>query len=308
MNNVAHIHTQPQRMSQLLGQVATIAKISKTSLGLRRLDKQASQRSDQMHNALSGTGKTTASRLAGAEHRIQYINDIANEIVAGLKRMTTRWGNDDRLLANDMMKTWFAFYGERKIAYDEAVAQLIADAPALIADAEQNKGSYNVAIPTLEEFKKAFSITYEMVQIPDSDAYVASNLDSAIEAEMKRRFEANIEAAYVNAQQDAMKRVAEPLAHLVERIATFEKVEQEKANGIKQRSTPMYESAIGNINEIAKVFRSFNLTNDPLLNSVADRLEAFDGIDIEDVKTSETLRKDLSKRADAILADLKDLI
>jgi len=300
--------TTKPRLSAMLGQVATIAKVSSSSLGLRRLDKQASKESDRAHNALSGTGKTTVSRLAGAEHRVQEINDIANAVTAGLESMTTKWGGFGRLLPNTALQDWLRFYTPLKKEYDRKVEALIADAPALIAQAEANKGTYNVKLPTLQEFEKAFSLAYEMIQIPDSDSFRATGVQASMEAEMKRHFEAGIEASYAQAQQDAIKRVAEPVSHLVERIKVFDRTEDEKARGVVSSSARMYESVITNVQDIAKTFRSFNLTNDPLLTSVADKLEAFEGVDIEDIKGSESLRKDLSKRADAILADLKDLI
>lgn len=300
--------TNKPRLSAMLGQVATIAKVSSSSLGLRRLDKQASKESDRAHNAIAGAGKTTVSRLAGAEHRIQEINDIANAVSAGLDAMTTKWGGFGRLLPNSALQDWLKFYTPLKRQYDEKVAQLIEDAPDLIALAEVNKGTYNVKLPTLDEFKKAFSLSYDMIQIPDPDSFTATGVNAAMETEMRRHFEAGIEAAYNTAQQDAIKRVAEPVAHLVERLAVFDKTEDEKARGKVSSSARLYETTITNVQDIAKTFRSFNLTNDPLLNSVADKLDAFEGVDIEDVKKSESLRKDLTKRADAILADLKDLI
>jgi hypothetical protein len=298
------------RLSAMLGQVATIARISKTSLGLRRLDKKASAQSDMAHNARQGTGKTTVSRLSGAEDRIKEINDIANEASAGLEAMTMRWGNSggQRILDNASLQRWLAFYTPIKAKYDQKVQELIDDAPDLIEAAELNKGSYDVAVPTLEEFENAFSLTYEMIQIPDSETFQATGVSAQIEAEMKRHFEAGIEAAYQNAQTDALKRLAAPLANLVKQLTAFDQTEEQKARGVVSKSGRLYASLIGNITDIGAVFRNFNMTNDPFLDSIADKLEAFEGVDIEDVKESPDLRKDLTKRADDILAGLKDLI
>lgn len=303
------MNTTKPRLSAMLAQVAFIAKVSKTSLGLRRLDKQASKQADLAHNAIAGAGKVSVSRLAGAEYRIKEINDVGNECGQDLEGMTTRWGPDgQRLMNNEMLPTWLATFTPKKARFDQLVNELIADAPDLIEEASRNVGTYQIKVPTLQEFEEAFSLTFEMVQIPDSDSFGASNVNSALEAEMKRHFEANIEAAFNNAQADALKRIAKPLGHLIERLTVFDKTEDEKARGVVSSSARLYESVLSNITDLGKVFRSFNLLNDPLLESVADRLEAFEGIDIEDVKTSDMLRKDLTKRADAILADLKDLI
>jgi hypothetical protein len=295
-------------LSAMLSQVATVARVSTSSLGLRRLDKTASKESDRAHNALQGTAKVTASRFSGAEDRVKEINDIAAEVRAGLFSMTTAWG-DYRLLANVNLQKWLEFYAPKKQAYDAKVARLRADAPALIAQAERNKGNFNVATVSEDEIDDAFSLEFDMQQIPDSKNFAASGVSKEVEAHMRRHFEAGIEAAYKNAQTDAMQRVAKPLGHLVEKLAAYDKAADEKARGItSEGSVRMHASTIGHVQDIAKVFRSFNLTNDPLLASVADKLDAFEGIEIEDIKTSGDLRKDLTKRADEILNDLRDLI
>ncbi len=303
------MNAQPKpRLSAMLGQVATIAKVSTSSLGLKRFDKQASLESDRAHNAQAGTGRTFASRMAGCEHRCKEVSDLGKLAQNKLKEMTTAWGENQRLLSNGMMNDWLQEYMPIKKQYDEKVAQLVADAPQLIATAHANKGTYNVEPPTEEEIRDAYSLEYSMSQIPDTDTFSARGVTKEVEAEMRRQFERSIEAAYSTAVNDALTRVAEPLQHLVDRITTFDKVEDEKARGVVSSSARLYETTITHVQDIAKVFRSFNLDNNPLMTSIADKLDAFEGIDIEDIKTSESLRKDLTKRADAILEDLKDLI
>ena len=56
------------------------------------------------------------------------------------------------------------------------------------------------------------------------------------------------------------------------------------------------------------MFRSFNLTNDPFMNDIADKLDALVGIDADDLRNDAGLRADTEKRANEILETLKDLI
>lgn len=295
------------RLSALLSQVATVATITSSSLGLNRLDKQASAEADRAHNARNGTGRVSASRLSGAEERVKDINSKAAEVREQLRSMTTAW-NDDRLLANTMLQEWLRVWSKGKAEYDALVAKFVEDAPALIAQAEANLGNYNVVPPTLEEIEQAFSLEFEMTQIPDTSTYKTSGLDAQMEAEIKRRFEASITAAYQNATDDALQRVAKPLAHMVERLAVYSKTENEKAKGLDLKSARLYDSVIGNVQDIAKVFAAFNLTGDPLMTKVGDALDAFIGIDTNDLKNSAALRQHVTKSAEAILADLADLI
>lgn len=296
------------RLSAVLAQVATIASVRTTSLGMNRLDKRASARSDRMHNALSGAGKTTVNRMAGAEDKIKEINSVAAEISATIRAHTTDF-NGKRLLANAMIQETLAAYAPLKAKWDALVASFIDNAPRYIADAEQNVGDYDVAPPTLDEVKKAFSLEFDMSQIPDSETFSASGMDKAIEKELKRRFEASIEAAYQNATNDALKRVATPIKNLAEKMHAYSERESLKDRGFTvDKSGTFKDTLTTNVDEIAKVFRAFNLTGDKFMNDLADQLDALTGIDANDLRNDAGLRADTEKRANAILESLKDLL
>ena len=295
------------RLSALLAQVATIVTIKTTSIGMNRLDKEASKSSDRQHNAKDGTGKTYASRLAGHKHRVDEISAKALELKNAAYAMSTDW-NGERLISNQMLKELLPILGKVKREHAALVEQFRADAPAMIAEAEQNKGSYKVDVPTMEEVNKAFSLEFDMKQIPDSADYVAKGVSAELEAQMRRHFEAGVEAAYQRATTDALQRVAKPLGKLVERLTEYSKIENERARGLDIKQTRMFESVITNVTDIAQVFGSFNLAGDPVMAKVDAALRDFQGVDIEDVKADSHLRDDLTKKAQAILADLADLI
>jgi len=287
-----------QPLSTLLAQVASIAVFKTTSLGMSRLDKDASRQSDMMHNAQSGTVRANVMRLtpAGVE-RVKDINRIAAEAKEELYGMTTAW-NEYRLLSNTQISKWLATWGTKKKEYDAAVEKFCDDAPELIAQAEANLQGFKVKPPTHDEIVEAFSMTFDMQQIPDVAKYQPRGVDKALEAKMRQQFEAGVAAAYTNAQQDALTRVAKPLGHLVERLTAYSKGDSKR----------LYDSTITNLQDIASVFEEFNLTGDPIMAKIGEKLHAFDGIEPADLKSSEDLRKHMVKTADEILKDLADLI
>lgn len=295
------------RLSALLAQVATIITVKTSSLGINRIDKEASKTADLQHNAKSGTGKVLASRLAGSEHRVKEINAKGMELKEAAYAMSTDW-NGDRLISNHKLKELLPILGKVKKEHAQLVEGFKADALQIIADAEANKGSYKVKVPTLEEINGAFALEFDMKQIPDSATYQAKGVSAELEAQMRRHFEASIEAAYSRATTDALQRIAKPLGHLVERLSAYSKIEDERARGLDIKQTRMFESVITNITDVAEVFGSFNLTNDPVMAKVDAQLRDFMGVDIEDVKKDGALRDNLTKKANAILADLADLI
>jgi hypothetical protein len=296
----------PKSMSELISQVATVAVVKTTTVGLSRIDKNASTDADRNHNARSGTGKVSVSRLAGAEDRIKAIKAVQAQARECLFAMTTAWG-DRRLLPNQNVQKFIGAWTPIKQEHDKLVEQLKQDAPALIAQAEVNKGSYDVEPPTVEELAGGFSLEFTLEQVPNATLYRASGLEKAVEDALKVRFEADIAAAYQQAQADAISRVRGPVSNLLERMVAYEKREEEKSRGIDVgREGYFRDSVIKNVNEISQVFSSFNLTGDPLINEIAEQLEALDGIEAEDLRKSKELRKDTARRAEEILSKLGD--
>ena len=57
-----------------------------------------------------------------------------------------------------------------------------------------------------------------------------------------------------------------------------------------------------------RCFSEVNVLSDPLLTSIADKLDAIAGIDADDLRSSADLRTHVAKKASDILADLSDLI
>ena len=303
-----NMHTPPQqqRLSAILSQVATVAAIRTTSLGLSRQDKSASTELDQTHAAQGGTYNASAKRLTreGVE-KVKALNAKANDARMCLNTNTTAWG-DRRLLANVNIQRFLGEFSTHKSEYDRMLEQLIYDAPRLIAESEINlRNVVGVEPPTLEEIENAFSLEFTMEQIPDSSSFSAPGMDKAVEDELKRRFEANIEAAYHQAQNDALLRLQKPLANLVERMNAYNKREEDTAKGIDVgREGYFRDTLMTNLHDIAEVFATFNLTGDPGLNKIAEQLDAFENIEAADLRKSKALRDDTAKRAQAILDNL----
>lgn len=298
-----------QSISSLLSQVATIVSVSSSSLGMTRTDKNASKEADRAHNARGGTAKVVVSRLTGSgEERVKAINQLVNQLGTDLRFMTTVW-RDERLLANTQMQQWLGVWSKAKADHTKLVDEFVRDAPMLISEANQNLGTFNIAPPTEDEIRSAFSLDFDMQPIPDTSQYKTTGFDAAVEAELRRRFEASIEAAYTNATTDALQKVAKPLQLLVEGMEKYSKREDEKSRGLTVDKSGTFKDTItGNVDAVAAVFKSFNLTNDPLLTSIADRLTGLTGIDPDGLRNDPALRKDTVRKANDILKDLKDLI
>lgn len=294
-----------ENLSTLLAQVSTVASVRASTLGMSRLDKDASKQAERAHNAQSGIAKVNVSRLAGAEDRIKAIKQLQTRGREALIDTTTAWG-ERRLLPNTLLETFMGQWGPIKKSFDEEVNRLKYDAPQLITDAERNKGNFNVDIPTVEEINEAFSLEFNLEPVPDVSKFSSNIGDKQLEAQLKQVFEANIAAAYNDAQSDAVMRLAKPLQNIVERMQAYDQREVDAAKGLDVGKAGYFrDSVIGNVQQVAEVFGSWNLTDDPFLKSLDDALSAFGGIEAEDLRKHADLRADTAKRAAEILEKIR---
>jgi len=299
---------QPQQsISSLLAQVATTIQVSSTALGMSRKDKTASAVADRDHNAKAGVSSVNVSRLAGAEDQIKAIRQQVTAARQVAIENTTAWG-ERMLLANVNIERFLKQWMPVKTAHDQMVKELEDDAPRLIERARQNLGSFAVEPPTEEEIRGAFTLDFKMEAIPDASKFTSNIVNKQVEAELQRRFEADIAAAYQRAQQDALQRLAAPLQQMVERMSAYDDRERDKANGIDVKGGYFRDSLVENVKTIAEVFGSFNLTGDPAIARLASELDIFTRLDAQALRDSKPERDATAKKAKEILASLGDWI
>jgi hypothetical protein len=296
-----------QPLSKMIGQVAVIATIQASVLGLERLDREASEDSDKAHNAKIGAAKTVVNRLVGAETKVRSIKSWQRKARELLKSYTTAWGPDRRLMPNINLQDFLSDFGDIEKAHNVEVAQFIKDAQLHIQAAKGNLGKYKVTPPSIDEIKNSFSLVFDITPVPDITAYTTG--DKAFEAQMREKFESDITRAYEDAVKDALRKLAGPLKNIVERMKAYDEREKLKAKGEEVGKEGTFKTTIiENIHDVAKVFRSFNLTGDPFLEGIAAELDGFDHIDSDDLKKHKAIRADVSQRAKDILKSLDGMM
>lgn len=313
MNTIAKTKAKPvnpglkkeeKPLSKIIGEVAVLASVRTSALGMTKLDKEASKDSDSSHAARAGTARVNVNRLPGAESAVDAIKKQHTHARNLLQSYTSQWGSDRRLLPNVHIGEFTGKFDVIQREHNWLVAEFMKNATVYIQQAERNLGNYDVTPPSMDEIKNAFALEFDLAPVPDISAYTTG--DSALEQAMKKRFEADIVAAYEGAQKDLFKRLAEPLKNLIDRMAAYDEREELKAKNIDVgRTTGTFKSTvITNIQDIAKVFRSFNLTNDPFFDDIAEHLEGFSNIEHEDLTKSQELRAAVAKKA----ADIRSML
>ena len=285
---------------------AVITSIRTTSLGLARQDKQAAKNADMDNRAMIGASAHTVNRLAGCDEDVKNIRSKQAEIVNAMRAITAPMQNDDgRLMPNAIIQEWMMTYNKMKAEWQDMIDDLVAKAPRLIAQAQANIGNYAVNPPTIDEIKEAFSVEFVMRPLPNPQDFKGTNLDKAMEAVLRQQFESNMAAAYQHAQADTLRRVAEPLARLVERVGDYDFKEAEKASGVTSTGGRLYATVITNLQDMSKIIDSLNLTKDPFIQRISDQLSEFEGLEIDDLKAHKQVRDAVTAKAKSILGELE---
>src|SRR5262245_27225716 len=280
------------RLGSLISQVAVVGQVNASALGMTKLDRDASRDSDSSHNALEGTAKVNVIRLPGAEAPVNAIKAKQREGRQCMIHYTTQWGTDRRLMPNVNINPFIEAFELIRAEHDLLVREFVDDAPRYIAKAQANLGDYNVNPPSIDEIKKAFSLDYDLHPVPQSASYGDSTLNKELQKQLAERYEDDLKTAYAKAQKDALVRVWEPLSALVDRMEAYDEREENKADGEKVGKHGTFKSTIiTNITDMAQVFRSFNLTGDAFFDAVADKLDAFEGIEHASLTKNAELRK-----------------
>ena len=288
--------TQSRPLSKIIGEMSVIASVHASTPGMTRLDKQASLKSDRDHGAKEGIGKTSVTRMPGAEAPMEEIKALDRQGRKLLMSYTTQWGLDRRLLPNVYIGEFSGKFEDLRRVRDVLVKQFLMDAKLYLAQAKTNLGSYAVQPPTMDELINAFDFGFDLSPVPDVDAY--STADKALEQAMKARFDDDVAASFHNAQRDLMLRLAEPLENLIDRMKEYDRREERKANGEDVGKTGTFKkSVVTNITEMAKLVRHFNFTNEPKIEAIAEKLEVFNQIDHDTLTAYPHVRKAVAERA-----------
>lgn len=294
-------------LSDALRQVSMIAEIDTSALGMTRTDKEASRDANTHAHARTDAGRVVVQRFAGADELPKRIMDLQKEAHDNLKRVSTQWGaGKRRLLPNANFQGWISAQRDIQDKFNLAVSTFIDKSDEVLAQARSNLGNFKVDLPTKKDIEESYSLSYQLEPIPDGAQFQGS---AEVETYLREQFEANIAASVQEARQDALRRLADPLSKLVERMDAYNKREVEIASGKDPGKTGIFrDSVVENLKEVSKVFASFNVLGDPKLTEISRMVEAFNKIDADILRKRGDIRTAAAERAKEVLSQLDDLL
>jgi hypothetical protein len=295
-------------LSDTIRNAAVLFRLNTTAPGKTRLDKDASQQSDRQHNAVVGASSAQIKRLPGSAGRYDdKLRKLQSAARNAANEMTSPWGNTGaRLLPNGRIMAISGVLKDFQQEFDGLKAEMIPLIPALLKEAENNKGTYNVQIPTADELMNGYTLTQQIEPLPDAKSFSA--LPKEVAALLARNLEAMTTAAYNQSKEHMLNEMLRVVEKAIERVSALDAHNPNSAD----RTPALHESVIGNIQAQLDVFASFNLENNPRWAEIVNFMErTLRHASVDDLKQSSKARKDVlvnANEAKKKLVDLKDLL
>ncbi len=270
----------------------------------RRLDRKVTDEVNASHGAAADAGRYNKALVA--KDALAGIVTAANAARSLHYARTLPWLDEGaRILPAAGFEAYSNAMRDLRHAFEAAVAAFVAAYPSYVDDARLRlNGMFDPAdYPDAADIADRFAFGVRILPVPDASDFRV-DLADAQAAEIRAAIESAARDALANATRDAWQRVAEVTGRMVERLNAY------KPGGATGRAENVFrDSLVENVRELASILPGLNLTNDPALSRIAERMESdLCQHDAADLRDSDVLRRDTAKAAAAILAEVSDFL
>ena len=280
-------------LSDALQNACMIVTVNTSALGLTRLDKRASAESDDAHNAVRGAARVIVSRLPGVESDHRDLIAVQNDTRAFTYGCTAPWGvktsDGRRIMANNMFEKWIGGFAARHEIFMRKREVMLAKAPDMIAEAERNRGQFDVRPPTLDELRNAYDMSYTLEPIADASCF--GPMGQQVDVFLKQQYDINVAASFRAGQVDRVEAARPLVERVVERMKAFQERETLIADGKDPgREGVFRDTLVSNVQEMCGLLDSLNVTADAGLHAIVQDLRAFDAMSAKELRKSPQMR------------------
>jgi len=294
-----HIANATPTARSAISEKAMIAAVNITAWSGRKLDRQVTDEVNRDHGASADAGRYNKALLS--RDALAEINKVAGEARDDHYARTAPWfDNGSRILSAKGYLAYAAAMQKHKAKFDAAVASFSAGYSAYVDAAKARlNGMFKAEdYPDPSEIAARFSFGYSIMPMPDADDFRVDVGEAAAEA-IRADIKARTDKAIGDAMGDVFKRVCDKVGHMATKLA--ETRENDKGDKL---AAIFRDSLVENVRELAALLPSLNITNDPLLASVADRMTALCRYDAEALRDDASARAEIAKAAAAIVDDV----
>ncbi len=284
-------------------ETAFLVRLSISVWTARKLDKAATKEAKDRSHADARAGVKVYKSVIAAE-ALDAIATIANAARIEHRKRTVPWAYDG---PGAITAAGYPEYKARMATMEKEFHAAVNRFWGCYESERESARTYlgdlfnSADYPSTSELLGKFAFSVHAEPMPQAADFRIVGLPADDIADIKKDIEANNIVALDNANATAWERVIEHVERLKTRLAAYKPA----ANGEKVEGK-FHDSLIENVSELAMLLPSINITNDPDLNRIGQKLTALTAYTAQDLRESDALRADIVKQAGAILASIND--
>lgn len=256
----------------------------------RGQDKELTQQLARDRNVTAADVKVDKNRVAK-----KYLDPITQQdgkIRAIHRRLTLPWSDEGmRVLPTRMLEQWDEKVIPELNVRDNRVAEFISNWDEIVDEARHRLKSMfrEEDYPSVSKLRRRFSYSISSQPFPTENDFRV-DLNQANLDRIKRGLEENIRNSLRDSTQELWNRLYAVVNHVATRWSEDGKV---------------YDSAIGNINEVVELLPALNLANDPALNELTDEVrKRLSSVNVECVRGNKSTKKAIAQDAKRLAAKI----
>jgi hypothetical protein len=257
------------------------------------MDKKVSEEVDASKGTKARAGNYHKKLLAGSD-KLENIQRIVTAVRSWNYQQTLPWSDGgSRLLP---MKSFFDYkqtLNNFQNQFDKAVDEFIIEYPQLVSSSAFTLGELfdRGEYPTADSLKEKFKFKFVFSPVPDVGDF-RIDVEGEAKAELEEQYKSYYEQKLADAMADAWTRLHETLTHMSNRLDYTD-----------ENKKIFHATTITNATELCGLLTSLNVTNDPKLEQMRQKLEkALAGVEPSDIKESEAIRSSVKAKVDNILS------
>jgi trehalose-6-phosphate synthase len=286
---------------------AMVASLTLRKPAMRKTDKRITTETNSTRGIAQHMGNYT-KRLIAPE-ALDAIFHLDGQWRNWHLSITLPWGdNGDRLLPTPLFTTYAKRSREFEAARAPLVQAFVQAYPQHYADAKHLLGAdFNPAdYPPAYTIADRFGASWHISEFPDPTDYrLPSSLSQQDADAIRAAAVASVQETLRDANLAIIKRLLEPVQHMVTKLRAYDAAQQPGYDGPNVR---FHDSLIENLEAVIALIPAFNIAGDPIVTDFARQCVNLLAHAPEDLRTDHEARTQVADEADRIAAAMGQFV
>jgi hypothetical protein len=238
---------------------------------------------------------------------MKEINELAAEARNLLYKYSKPWCNEGtRILPNMLYSEFSNEFRVLKRKFDDAVDRFVAGYPQFIEDRKASlRGAFNEDdYPDVNKIRGKFRLEVTVMPFPNVEDFRA-DLDPETVKDIRNEIESTSNAIIDDAMNHTVAQITKIVGHMSAKLHQADE-EDNKPRKKGEKRKFFTDSLVENVRDLAKLLPAFNLTNDPKLTKIINRIDKELCVeDAQNLRDFPLAREVVAKSADEIVAEVE---